>query len=336
VAAGVGTAITGRGAHILIIDDPLKDRKSADSETVREDVWNWYTSTAFTRLMPGGAIIVIQTRWHEDDLSGRLLESELANQWVVLNLPAISEDTEALWPEWYPLEELLKIKLEIGPRDWSALYMQQPTPDEGTYFQRDWIQFRDKTDVRMNIFGTSDYAVSEDKGDFTVHCIWGVDEGANIYLLDGWYGKTTSEEWIERKFDLVDKWKPMCWFGEGGVIRRALEPYIKRRMNERKSYCRIEWINSIADKPTRARAFQARAASGKVTFIDSDFSRWGMSQLLYFPVGKHDDFVDNCAAIGMVIDQAHPAFSLPVEERASEGSFARRFEAHKREARDMR
>ena len=112
VAAGVGTAVTGRGAHIALIDDPFKDREEADSERRREVVWDWYRSTLFTRLMPGGRIVLIQTRWHEDDLAGRLLEHE-GDQWEVLELPALSEDGDALWPEWYGKDTLERIKATI-------------------------------------------------------------------------------------------------------------------------------------------------------------------------------------------------------------------------------
>jgi hypothetical protein len=133
VAAGVGTAVTGRGADIALIDDPFKDREEADSERRRETVWDWYRSTLYTRLMPGGAIVLIQTRWHEDDLAGRLLEQE-ADQWEVLELPALHPERGALWPEWYDEQTLLRIKASVGPRERSALYQQQPQPDEGTFF----------------------------------------------------------------------------------------------------------------------------------------------------------------------------------------------------------
>ncbi len=116
VAAGVGTAVTGRGADIFLIDDPVKDREEADSEIKRQRVWDWYTSTAYTRLAPGGAIILIQTRWNEDDLGGRLLEAQEAggDKWEVLDLPAIRDDGSALWPDRYSVEALERIKAAIA------------------------------------------------------------------------------------------------------------------------------------------------------------------------------------------------------------------------------
>ena len=135
-AVGVGGGTTGRGANVLNIDDPVKDRAEAESPVFRQSVWDWFTSVAYTRLMPGGAIIVTMTRWHEDDLVGRLdaLEAEGGEKWRRLILPAINADGTALWPEAYPLEDLKRIRETIGERDWASLYEQRPRPVEGSFF----------------------------------------------------------------------------------------------------------------------------------------------------------------------------------------------------------
>lgn len=301
-AVGVGGPLTGRGAHLLLIDDPIKNREDADSEVQRRKVKDWYTSTAYTRLMPGGRIVIIQTRWHEDDLSGWLQSEHEHEGWVVLNLPAIDAKGEALWPEQYSIEALEQIKRALPPRDWSALYQQRPQPDEGTFFQRDWLKSWD-TKPRLNIYGTSDYAVTADGGDYTVHRMWGIDAQGNLYRLGGWRGQTASDEWIERQLDLIDEHKPLAWFGEAGVIQKAIEPMLRRRMLERRSHCRLEWMPSINDKPTRARGFQARAAMGKVWFEPGA----DISEHLLFPAGKNDDDVDCSSLIGRALDMAHPA-----------------------------
>lgn len=305
VAAGVGTAVTGRGAHIALIDDPFKDREEADSERRRDVVWDWYRSTLFTRLMPGGAIVIIQTRWHEDDLAGRLLEQEgykeQGGQWEVLELPALDNGC-ALWPEWYDVPVLERIKATIGPREWSALYQQQPQPDEGTFFKREWFnEWKDLPACRY--YGSSDYAVTDGGGDYTVHTVWGINSAGDVYRVAQWKGQTASDEWIERKLDLIAKYKPLCWFGEGGVIQKAVEPMLKRRMRERNVHCRLEWLPSVHDKPTRARSFQAMAATGRVYFEQGA----DLAEFLVFPAGKHDDEVDTASLIGRAIDQAHPA-----------------------------
>lgn len=297
VAAGVGTAITGRGANILLIDDPFKDRQEADSELQRQRVWDWYTSTAYTRLMPGGAIVVINTRWHDDDLSGRLLREQESggDQWEVLSLPAIDGEGAALWPAWYPLDRLEQIKAVLPARDWNSLYQQNPIPDDGDYFKKDWFGEYDDPNLlpKMNKYGASDYAVTDAGGDFTEHGIVGVDQNGNIYVLDWWFGQTDSAKWIESKCDLINKHKPDCWFGESGVIRRSVEPFMIRRMEERNAYCRIEWLASIADKASRARGIQARASMGKI-YLPKKAPWLGhlLGQLLRFPAGTHDDVVD--------------------------------------------
>lgn len=302
VAAGVGTALTGRGFHIGLIDDPLKDRAEADSERQRDAVWAWYRSTFYTRQMPGGAIVLIQTRWHEDDLAGRLLNSG-GDQWRILDLPAISDAGEALWPEWYSVEALQRIKDTIGPREWSALYQQKPQPDEGTFFQRDWFPEWKQRPAHMNVYGTSDYAVTEGGGDWTVHRMWGVDHNGNLYRLAGWRGQTTPDEWIAAKIELIKRWKPLAWFGEAGVIQKAVEPSLRRRMRETGAHCRLEWLPSIADKPARARGFQARAAMGGV-WVEPGAD---ISEYLAFPAGKHDDEVDCASLIGRALDDVHAA-----------------------------
>lgn len=311
-ACGVGTATTGRGAHLGLIDDPFKDREDADSEIQREKVWRWYRSTFFTRLMPGGAIVLVQTRWHEEDLAGRLLELqgrvEDGGEWTVLDLPAIGKDGKALWPEWYDESALERIKATIGPREWSALYQQRPQPEEGTFFQRSWFKEWEALGA-LRYYGSSDYAVTDGDGDYTVHRVWGIDHEGHLYRVDGWRGQATSDVWIEKKLDLIAKYKPLAWFGEGGVIQKAVEPALKRRMRERRTFCRLEWLPSVHDKPTRARSFQAMAASERVRFEPGA----DLSEFLSFPAGKHDDEVDTASLIGRAIDQAHPAM-IPAKE----------------------
>lgn len=312
VAAGVGTAITGRGAKILLIDDPFKDRKEADSELNRQRVKDWYTSTAYTRLMPGGAVIVIQTRWHDDDLAGWLLAEQArgGDQWEVLCLPAIDGEGQALWPEWYPIERLREIQAVLPARDWNALYQQNPIPDDGDYFKGDWFTEYDVAPKGLSVYGASDYAVTDGDGDYTEHGVFGMDANGNLYILDWWFGQTTSDVWIESKCDLIRKHQPQCWFGEAGPIRRAVEPFMVRRMMERNTICRIEWLPSIADKEARARGFQGLASMGKVYLPrHAPWKGHVLSQLMRFPAGKHDDAVDVCSLVGRGMEHITPAAS---------------------------
>ena len=321
-AAGVGSAIAGRRADLGLIDDPIKSREEADSERVRQKQWDWYLNDFTTRLKPGARQIVIQTRWHEDDLGGRILERE-ANRWKVIKLPMVAQATsddplgrapgERLWPEWFTEDMISQARLDV--RGWNALYQQDPAPEDGDYFQRedfnDYAQLPDK----VHYYGASDYAVTEGGGDYTEHGIFGLDFNGDLYAVDWWRGQTASDVWIERQLDLVGHYQPLIWFGESGPIRKAIEPFLRKRMEERQTRCRLEWLPSIGDKVVRARAIQSRCAMGKVFLPKS--SSWKadlMSQLMRFPAGKYDDGVDVLSLIGRGLEFAKtPVYQKPAE-----------------------
>lgn len=311
-AAGIGSAIAGRRAGLGLIDDPVKSREEADSERVREKHWDWYLNDFLTRLLPSAPQIVIQTRWHEDDLSGRILERE-GKRWEVLKLPmlAVEDDPlgrpygERLWPEWFTDEMVKTAQMDV--RAWNALYQQDPAPEDGDYFKREHFNEYLTAPQGMHIYAASDYAVTEGAGDFTEHGIFGLDYQGDLYLLDWWRGQTRSDVWIEKQCDLIGVHQPLIWFGESGPIRKAIEPFLKRRMQERLTPCRLEWLPSIADKVVRARAFQARAAMGNVFLpVSAPWLPNLMSQLMRFPAGKYDDGVDVCSLIGRGLEFAKP------------------------------
>lgn len=322
VAAGVGGTIAGRRADLGLIDDPVKSREEADSDRIRQKHWDWYVNDFVPRLKPGGRQILIQTRWHEDDLGGRILERE-ANRWTVLTLPMVArasdplgrEPGELLWPEWFTEEMVAQAKLD--PRAWNALYQQDPAPEQGDFFQRD--DFNDYLELpkQLHFYGASDYAVSEGEGDYTEHGIFGLDHNADIYVIDWWRAQTKSDVWIEKQCDLISTYKPLIWFGESGPIRRAIEPFLRKRMIERECLCRIEWLPSIADKVERARAIQARCAMGKVWMPKTvGWKSDLMSQLMRFPAGKYDDGVDVLSLIGRGLGFARDP-QLPKPENKS-------------------
>lgn len=305
-AVGVGGPLTGRGAHLLLIDDPVKNREEAESEIVRKKTKDWYTSTAYTRLMPGGRIVVIQTRWHEDDLAGWLLAEHAHEDWDVLDLPAINDKGEALWPEQYDLPALEKIKLAIGPRDWSALYQQRPAPESGDYFKREWIRTAPVAPPRrlMSVYGASDYAVTADGGDYTVHGIIGVDPDGRPWLLDLWRQQASSDVWVEAFCDLVLKWKPIGWAEETGQIRAGVGPFLNRRMMERGAYVVREMFPTRGDKAVRAQSIRGRIAmTGLWVEQGAPFLTDLISEMMSFPVGVHDDQVDTLGLLGQLLDK---------------------------------
>jgi predicted phage terminase large subunit-like protein len=304
-AVGVGGPLTGRGAHLLLIDDPVKNREDADSEIIRKKTKDWYTSTAYTRLMPGGCIVIIQTRWHEDDLSGWLLAEHKHEGWVTLDLPAINDDGEALWPEQYDIGALEKIKAAIGTRDWSALYQQRPSPEEGDYFRRDWLRPYEKAPPigTMKIYGASDYAVTSDGGDYTVHIVVGVDPGGRMWLLDLWRKQSSSDVWVESWCDLVKQWRPSQWGEESGQINAGVGPFLVKRARERKAYTWRRQFASRHDKAVRAQSIRGRMAmDGLMVPKNAPWLADFESELLAFPAGKNDDQVDAMGLFGQLLD----------------------------------
>ncbi len=323
-AVGFNGNITGRRADIIIIDDPIKGREDADSETIREKTFEAYRADLFNRRKPGYRIVLIQTRWHEDDLAGRLLPEDYAGEsgplqcrdgrvWEVVNIPMIARENdplgrtagETLWPEYFDADFLNGLVEFQGPRNWSALFQQTPAPDSGDFFKREWMKPYDRLPAdTLRIYGASDYAVTADGGDYTVHVVVGVDHLDNIYLMDWWRGQTTSDQWVEMLFRFAKQYQPSMWVEERGQIEKSVGPFIDKRMQEEKFYFYRKSLTSSADKPTRAQSIRARMAQGKVLFPAS--AHWLpelQRELLSFPVGKHDDQVDALGLIGRVLDE---------------------------------
>ena len=340
---GAGVGISGFRADLGLGDDFFGSREDAFSETVRKKRWDWYIDDFSARLKPGAKRILMNTRWHAEDVAGRVLAQIEAGgvKGRVISIPAIAGDNDILgrapgdylWADDpnYDYPSFLRARQrETSPMMWHALYQQDPHPDEGTYFQRDWFKryAPGQRPGALRIYGSSDYAVTEDGGDYTVHRVWGVDQAGDLWMIGGWRGQTTPDVWIDRLADLIKRHRPLAWFGEGGVIARALEPTIKRRLWERGASCRLEWLPSVADKPTRARGFQSRAAMGKVHLPDDRDGDLVLDEYLHFPAGKHDDEIDVASLIGRALDDLHPAvihdwrddYDLEVREHGRNGT----------------
>lgn len=310
-AVGIGGNVTGRRADLAIIDDPVKSREAADSERQRETDWQWYVHDFSTRLKPNARQILIMTRWHEDDLGGRILARD-GDQWRVVKLPMECDDYndplgrkigERLWPDWFTEEMVATAKKDM--RSWNALYQQNPIPEEGNFFKKDWFIEYEASQLpsTLHIYGTSDFAVTDGSGDYTEHGIFGVDYDGDVWVLDWWYGQTAPDVWIDSMADLINDHKPMTWFGEAGPIRRSVEPFMKKRLSDRRAFAHFEWMPSIHDKATRARSIQALASMGKVKIPkDKPWTAHVMTQLLQFPAGKHDDAVDAFSLMGRGLD----------------------------------
>jgi hypothetical protein len=314
-AVGIGGQLYGRGSELAVIDDPFGSWEDAQSAHERDRVWSWYTGTLYNRIRPKKPIVLIQHRMHEEDLAGRLIERMKAggDQWEIVKLPALLESPP--WPERYDAEALARIRDNTDPRQWSALYLQDPTPEEGTFFQRKWIKWYTTPPKHLHCYASSDFAVTEGGGDSTEVWTHGVDPDGDLYLgLSAYSGQSTADVWIEEMIEQFRRHKPFAHFGESGVIRRAIEALLTRRMRETKVFCRLEWITRTRDKPSMSRALQARMAMGKVYLPETEHGRRLFRQLLSFPGAPRDDAVDMAALMALALDEAHPAM-LPTPKK---------------------
>lgn len=347
-ATGVNSAVTGRRANLGILDDIIKGRMEADSQTVRDSTWEWYKADFRTRLKPdNNAIVWIMTRWHEDDPAGRVLpedwhgESGLITSrdgsevWDVVCIPAEARDDdllgrkagEWLWTEYFPPEHWERERIvQGGPtgRNWNSLYQQIPSPDEGTYFKREnFWRFDASKITNVRKYMTGDFAVTDkaeaDDPDFTELGIHGAARSyveqvpvTKLYCcLDGWSGQKEPLAWVHEYFNLVKRHRPLCEFAEVGVIRRSIEGILRQQRLSRKAIGEISWMPFIGDKSANARALQQLSVMGLVGIANNAYGDYCLNQLIKFPSGRYDDAVDMLALMGRAVDEAHPMLILP-------------------------
>ncbi|MCG4273908.1 phage terminase large subunit [Acetobacter senegalensis] len=309
-AAGVSGSLTGKGAHIALIDDPIKGRQEAESATVRNAVWDWYRSVLRTRLMPGGAIVLVLTRWHPDDLAGRLLD-EMDNgtgeSWEVLSLPAIADRTDdalhreigqPLWPDVFGLCELEAIRKSIGPREWSALYQQQPTPGEGTLFKTGMFPVLDAAPLGGTIVRRWDLAATRQVGtrdpDWTVGVKMARDTDGRFSILDVVRFRGAPQEVeaaIKNTAALDGPGVEIVLPQDPGQAGKAQAEYFIRML----SGYRVRAERETGDKATRAAPFSSQANAGNVSLVRAPWNRTFLDELGQFPAGAHDDQVDAAA-----------------------------------------
>lgn len=312
-AVGRGASATGRGAHLLLIDDPIKDREEADSEIIRSRLKDWYSSVAYTRLMPDSAVVLIQTRWHEDDLAGWILAEHNDEQWEVLSLPALDESGEALWPDAFPIERLEQIRSVIGPREWTALYQQRPRPDGGGEFRREWVQFYEGTPDEVagatNRYILVDPASEKRKtNDYTSAWCIGLGQDRNYYVLDMVRDRLNLAERGRLVMQMHRRWRPQQVRYERYGMMADVQYLQELQWRENYRFA-IEEVAGATPKNDRIRRliplFEARRLwfpqtlhrtdhSGRVVELVDAFIN---QELLAFPVGVHDDMLDALARI---------------------------------------
>ena len=334
---GRGGSATGKPCDLFIIDDPLKNDEEAQSSAIREQLHNWYSKVVYSRARKNTAIVIVHTRWHEDDLIGRLCDPDhpdhdpdVAAEWTYINIPAVVKDgpladalgldlqvpentlaraefgTEpmaALWDEEFDLPHLASAS-RLDPRGFSALYMGNPTPADGEYFRAEnFVAYR-KHELPPNLryYGASDHAVSTKQGaDFTVLGCVGICEKGDVWIMpDLVWRRMQTDVTIGEMIMQMRKYKPLVWWMESELISKSFGPFLIRQMQEERVYTPIDPVTPSKDKPTRARAIQGRMQLRTVHFpVDAHWWADARSQMLRFPHGRHDDFVDWLSWIGL-------------------------------------
>lgn len=331
-AVGVGGPLSGTGTNCLIIDDPVKNAEEANSETVRQATWDWYATTARTRLLPGGGALIVQTRWRDDDLSGRIIElmkqDPAADQFEVIVYPALAEFDEphrkageALHPARYDERAYAQIRASVGPTVWNALYQQNPVPDEGEFFKKDDIQYYATLPPlsSLRIYGSWDLAISQrDGADPSCGLVVGFDAERNLYVLDRYYGRMGAQEIVTRMVESQQRWTPDLHWMEKEKVQMALGPFIELAMNEAGLHDFV--VEPLPpgrrDKESRARPLQGMIQRRKV-FLPrtAEWTPSMVAELLRFPKGKHDDQVDALAYAALNVNDVTIPARDPKDEK---------------------
>ena len=301
-AVGVGAGITGFGGSLVIIDDPVKNRAQAESRTMRDNVWDWFNGDIYTRLEPGASIILIQTRWHEDDLAGRLLKrsADGGEVWEKVDLPALAESGDplgreigdALWPERYSKKDLAAIRQQQGTYSFSPLYQHQPVPSDGGLFKREWFQHIVSRPPHGLVWARGyDLAVStKTTSDHTASFRCAFDRSGNLYIADGFRRRIEYPEQRRYVIDRVRTERNTSHGIEKALHGQALVQDLRQDVKVRGRP--IEAIRVDTDKITRALAWAGLAEDGKVILVQGTWIDDFVDEICSFPYGSHDDQVD--------------------------------------------
>ncbi len=327
IATGCEGGLTGYGADRLIIDDPIKDRADAESESMRDRLWSWYTDVARTRLMPSGRIVLCQTRFHDDDLAGRILNSEDGKRWTVLSLPAIAEENdalgravgEALWPERFPVDALPSVERgEMSQSSFAALYQQSPYPAGGNLYRLEWMNNRyDAAPGRYGAFRVMviDGAWSAKlTADPSALACWASDE-KKYYLIESVARRVDFPDLIPLVVSYWREWRPHVVVAEAAASGIPLV-----QMLARESSIPIIGIPPRGDKTARVQSVTPLFETGKVWLPKAApwLDGW-MEEHLRFPAAKHDDQVD-CTSLALAYLQEQNMEAEVERERASRWS----------------
>lgn len=308
-AIGVDGNVTGKGGDIFIIDDPHSEQQAQIGDyngNVYDKVYEWYTSGPRQRLQPGAAIVVVMTRWHKRDLTGRLLKSSIetrgGDQWEVIELPAIMPSGIPMWPEFWPIDELLKTKAEISTSKWAAQYQQDPTSEEGAIIKRDWWREWEKRIPALNdceaILQSWDTAYTKsERADYSACTTWAVvkvdDSKGNpsygLLLLDAFREKAEFPDLKKLAMESYKKWEPDMVIVEK---KAAGAPLIYELRAMGIPVTEFTPTRYSGDKIVRVNAITDLFASGLIWYAPGQASDDVIEECAAFPQGEHDDYVD--------------------------------------------
>ena len=298
-AAGVGSAITGRGADLLIIDDPHSEQDAMNPEAL-ERAYEWYTSGPRQRLQPGGKIVVVMTRWSQKDLTEKLIRAQKeikSDKWEVIQFPAIMPDNKPVWPQYWKLEELEAVKASLSISKWNAQWMQNPTAEEGSIIKREWWRVWDKPYIPVldHIIQSYDTAfLKKESADYSAITTWGVfypdaDSNANLILLDAFKDRLEFPDLRRRALEQYYYWRPDTVVVESKASGLPLT-YELRKMG-------IPVVNFTPsrgnDKHSRVNSVAPLFESGLIWAPNEKFAEEVVEECAAFPNGDHDDLVDS-------------------------------------------
>jgi len=311
-SSGVGGGITGMGARWLIVDDPIKNREEADSVTYRNKIWDWYTSTLYTRQSPDARILVVMTRWHSDDLAGRLISASqndpAADQWEVINFPALAEDVpvpydrrapgEALWPEMFSENDLHRVRASIGAYDWAALYQQTPRAGGGVEWPAAYTEGRDLFFDEWPACSIRTIAVDPSKGrdgrqgDYSAIVLLGRASDGTLYCQAD-LARRPSEQIIDDALTHAAKFKPDVFGVESNQFQELLATQMSAKARAMNVALPLVQINNLVSKPIRIRRLGPYLEGRQIRFkANCSGTKLLIDQLKDFPVATHDDGPD--------------------------------------------
>jgi len=326
---GRGTATTGRPADLFIIDDPYANEEEGSSEVVRASVKEWYSAVVFSRCHVLTPILIVHTRWSEDDLLGWLTDPEhpdnrakpeRVKRWKYVNLPTPVDDPSLakalglapgapLWEERFPLHHLKEAE-ENDPRIYAALYRGQPSPADGDFFKAEHIitYLPGELPKELRYYAASDHAVSEkQRADLNCFGVVGVCPNDIVWIMpDLYWQRADTMKSSEAMIDMMARWKPLWWRAAADHISKSVGPFLKKRMLERQVFCNIVESPEAGDKLRKAQAIQARMSMGRVRFpAGAPWLMRARAEMLKFPHGAHDDFVDMLGHVGRGLRVMH-------------------------------